>query len=239
MVKFDDRENHNYRTFATQMIRMIRSTLCHPPPGGDDQSVDAVVHNSILHREAAYGDSAAVRPLLAKGVDVEAKDNLGNTALHHAAMAERWVAVDTLLAEGVDIEAKDEFGKTALHHAAIEGRSTGVAMLLTNGADAEETATAEEYIAVLLTRNEELRPFHNQASARMERDDFIAMYQMLLKRYHLDLSRDAVAITERSTIQLLTRLSTERLATLILNLSEPGYEHAADTDLARGNLSGV
>jgi ankyrin repeat protein len=55
-----------------------------------------------------------VQVLLAKGADVNARDNTGGTPLILAAFEGRTNAVQILLAHGADVNAKDNKGETAL-----------------------------------------------------------------------------------------------------------------------------
>jgi hypothetical protein len=61
---------------------------------------------------AKHGHEAAVRLLLEKGADVNAKFNIGATALHQAAGGGHKAVVETLL--GAHVSAKDKNGRTAL-----------------------------------------------------------------------------------------------------------------------------
>src|ERR1700730_10299053 len=55
---------------------------------------------------ASRGDRAAVQALLAKGADVNAKDNGGRTALMMATVTGHPDVVQTLLAMGAEVNAK-------------------------------------------------------------------------------------------------------------------------------------
>lgn len=72
--------------------------------------------------------------LVAKGVDVKAKDEDGWTALHEAAMNDNVDLVAWLLAKGADPNAMYTQGGTPLHLAAHRGHKNAVAVLLNNGA---------------------------------------------------------------------------------------------------------
>src|SRR6267378_2902307 len=80
---------------------------------------------------AAKGDLAGVRDLLAKGADVNARDESGRTALMSAANA---AVAEALIAKGADVNAKAQNGMTAWTYALT--RHIDVAqILLAQGAD--------------------------------------------------------------------------------------------------------
>lgn len=67
---------------------------------------------------AAYGQSAAMKTLLAARANASARDSLGRTALMYAAGFSQASAVEILLEHGVDVDASDRDGNTALMHVA-------------------------------------------------------------------------------------------------------------------------
>ena len=70
------------------------------------------------------------------GVDVNAKDDVGQTPLHLAAeYGQKEVAV-LLITNGADVNAKTQIGVTALHGAATQGYSKIIELLISKGADA-------------------------------------------------------------------------------------------------------
>ena len=72
---------------------------------------------TALHGAAQEGHDAAVRVLLDKGADMNAKDSSGQTALHVATRFGRKTIVQTLLnKEGIEVNAEDNRGKTALQY---------------------------------------------------------------------------------------------------------------------------
>lgn len=86
--------------------------------------------------EAAYGGQPArVSALLAKGADVNARDEYGYTALMWAAQGGYVLTLKTLLAKGADVNAKEKNGRTALLIATIKGQKKVVEALLAGGAD--------------------------------------------------------------------------------------------------------
>lgn len=82
-------------------------------------------------------DIRAVKALLDKGADIEAKDHNIQTPLISAAARGSYNMVKLLLENGADIEAIDGMGGTALNIASLNGRTETVDLLLENGADIE------------------------------------------------------------------------------------------------------
>ena len=74
-----------------------------------------------LIKAASDGNADAVQALLAKGADIDAKDDLGRTALIVASEHGHLDAVQTLLAKGADVNAKANTGFTALMAACVMG----------------------------------------------------------------------------------------------------------------------
>ena len=91
--------------------------------------------NTPLHYAAFYGHKDVLELLLAKGADVNAKEDDDKTPLHFAAIKGRKEAVKLLLAKGADVNAKEDTGETPLHYAAIFGYRDVAELLLANKAD--------------------------------------------------------------------------------------------------------
>jgi len=66
-------------------------------------------------------------------VDVNAKDDVGETPLHWAAWIGHKEIVELLITAGADVNAKGD--GTPLHHAALRGKKEIVELLIANGAD--------------------------------------------------------------------------------------------------------
>jgi tetratricopeptide (TPR) repeat protein len=87
---------------------------------------------TLLHALAKYGDEAAVRFLLEKGMDANARDGKGNTALHLAARGcrpDRVAIIETLLKYNAEATHKRKDGKTALMIAIIKGDTKSIPIL--------------------------------------------------------------------------------------------------------------
>ncbi len=94
---------------------------------------------SSLLEAARRGQAEAIELLVRSGVDVDARDEAGETALMRAAEARSADAVSALLHAGADALARDGQGMTALHRASRAGAVEAVRILLDH-ADADERA---------------------------------------------------------------------------------------------------
>ena len=84
---------------------------------------------AALSEAAELGQVERIKRLIRRGVDLEARDEMGETALMKAAHKGYINTVKLLLANGADVHAKNPFGETALSLAARQGR-TYIAELL-------------------------------------------------------------------------------------------------------------
>jgi hypothetical protein len=90
---------------------------------------------------ARKGDAAAVKALLDKGVDVNAKTGYGATALSYAADKGHVEVVRLLLERGADPNVKDKFyGQMPIAWALSHGHTEVVKLLLKHGAQGRESA---------------------------------------------------------------------------------------------------
>jgi cytohesin len=81
-------------------------------------------------------DLARVRDLLARGADVDARNDEGRPPLVSAVLGGSLPLLELLLAHGADVDARDPHGWTPLHFAAQEVLPEMAARLLARGADA-------------------------------------------------------------------------------------------------------
>ena len=112
---------------------LLGSAAVLPLVGADEDDRYSPVHTIL--RAAREGD-AALKALLAKGVDINATDEDGETALMEAADSRRYTgALRVLIANGANVNQADEDGETALMRAADEGTVEAVRLLLQAGAN--------------------------------------------------------------------------------------------------------
>jgi ankyrin repeat protein len=104
---------------------------------------------SALHLPAFFGKHEAVRLLLQRGADADARGRgwMTGTALHSAAAGKHADAVAELIEAGADPNARQSGGWTPLHSAARNGDVASVEALLDAGAD--PSATNDEGQTVL------------------------------------------------------------------------------------------
>lgn len=102
--------------------------------------------------------AAAVKDLLKKGAEVNAKDSAERTPLHLAANYGRKEVAEALIQAGADINAKDKDGRTPLHWAVDMGNKEIAEFLLDMGADKDiknnNKATPLHEAALILSKKE-------------------------------------------------------------------------------------
>jgi ankyrin repeat protein len=82
--------------------------------GANIEAREEHLNKTPLICAAWYGHADICKILIAKGADLEAKDNEGNTALMRAAENLHHSAVKCLISHGADVNAKDNKGENAL-----------------------------------------------------------------------------------------------------------------------------
>ena len=81
------------------------------------------------------GDTEAIRTLIQRGADVNAKEGDGGTALHWASYHDDLDAADLLIRAGANVNAVNDLGATALWTASQNGSEAMVRRLLAAGAN--------------------------------------------------------------------------------------------------------
>ncbi|PRP75951.1 CRE-ART-1 protein [Planoprotostelium fungivorum] len=131
---------------------------------GASNAIDATDKdgNTALMLASEKGRVDIVNYLIAKGADVQLRDNWGKTAVHKGAARGQWDTVNVLLNNGCSVNSKDNFGNTPLHAAIRNGHKV---VSLQHGADVyaknnrdelplEKSKTAElkHYIEMALSK---------------------------------------------------------------------------------------
>jgi ankyrin repeat protein len=104
-------------------------------------------------------DFNTVKTLIAAGVDVNAKDELGETPLHVAAVRGHLEIASLLINEGANVDARDERNLTPLHAAAWIGHKKTVDLLIAKGSDINargENGVSPLHVSALSGSNETL-----------------------------------------------------------------------------------
>ncbi len=129
---------HNYFVGAgclaiTLVCCVFPLAACGRAPRTDPNSI------TDLMARAFEGNTEAVRELLARGVDINARDSRGHTALMSAALNGHTQTVQFLLDRGAAVDSRDDGGRTALIVAALNGHVESVRLLLDRGANVNTT----------------------------------------------------------------------------------------------------
>lgn len=106
-----------------------------------------------LHLAVETNDLEAIKILLAKGADVNKKNNTSNTALHYAAKNGFFDIVKLLINYNADVNLPNMVGYTALHYAAMKGHKTIVKLLLEKGVDINYKNTKGDTALTLAAKN--------------------------------------------------------------------------------------
>lgn len=109
--------------------------------GGGITALHAAIKNIHQHKiqsghtleEILAQRAEAVKFLLEKGADINARDPDGRTAIHCAVMERQETIARILIENMADVEATDRIGRTALHYAVIHKNEAIIKLLLEVG----------------------------------------------------------------------------------------------------------
>lgn len=146
---------------------------------------------TLVQMAAANGHADIVRLLALKGVNVDERNELGETPLHLATKGNKLEAMSMLIGLGADVMAKtDKVGMMPMHYSCMYGFSEATMMLLKAGADAHAPNSTRLGRTPLETAKDSgFRPLFNallmaETVLREEREDQLEEQEMLEEAKH-------------------------------------------------------
>jgi len=115
-------------------------------------NLSAAGAGSPLVDAARKSDTATVRALLKKGVDVNIRDIDGTTALYWAAYENNSETAELLIRAGADVKAANRYGVAPLYLACVNGNAGLIEMLLKAGADPNSAGADGETMLMTASR---------------------------------------------------------------------------------------
>jgi len=112
------------------------------PPEGEREKNDPAADN--IWNAARQGKTAAIKKHLENGVDVDARNQGGETPLFPAALAGQIDAAKLLIKSGADVKATSPARQTAMHGAAFLGQIEMVKLLVEQGVDVNTVSVKGE-----------------------------------------------------------------------------------------------
>lgn len=101
-----------------------------------------VIHSLVSNHSGGTSDEAALEYFIEQGVDINGKDNEGETPVFCAVEYKRLDLLEALIENGADIDATNKHGRTPLWSAVATRNSFVVKFLVENGAD---TSVKDKY----------------------------------------------------------------------------------------------
>ena len=108
------------------------------PALNSEKSKSPITDQRLLRETLETCDETVCKQLLAKGANVNARDEDGCTPLIWAVLAKNKNVVELLLAHGADVNCKNNQGETAIYWAAMSGDMEIASLLLQKGSDVNE-----------------------------------------------------------------------------------------------------
>ncbi|OCB11246.1 hypothetical protein A5717_21115 [Mycolicibacterium porcinum] len=123
------------RAAAALAVIAATATGCTPPDVATGATTVAPVPGPDLLAAASNNDAARVRELIARGADLEVRDERGRTPLVAATKSGAADAARALIEAGADVNAKDDLQDSAYLYAGAEGLDDILELTLSHGAD--------------------------------------------------------------------------------------------------------
>jgi len=141
----DSVNSHSIDSISFLVFPIIHLLIDH---GANVNDYDKQDGKTVLHIGVSYNDTLLIDKCISKGINLNAKDNDGNTALRYGYY--RLESVDILIKSGTDINATNSKGKSILHIAIQEKANVEIVrFLLKSGVNVNardsENRTALEY----------------------------------------------------------------------------------------------
>ncbi|EAY10228.1 ankyrin repeat protein, putative [Trichomonas vaginalis G3] len=130
--------------------------------------------NQYFINSARFNIPSLLEYFISHGININEKDNDGQTALHNAAITNSKETVEFLISHGANINEKDNAGETALHKAAIMNSKETVEFLISHGANINEKNNAGKtalHLALICESKETVELLISQGANINEKDN--------------------------------------------------------------------
>jgi RNA polymerase sigma factor (sigma-70 family) len=117
-----------------RMVEIVQENLQERRPSRDDAFAKSVQLFNSLEATAQYSQLMSIEQMLVDGVDVDARNENGQTLLHWAALHGYLDAVELLIQHKADLHARDDAGKTPSQIAEERGHDQVADLLRRHGA---------------------------------------------------------------------------------------------------------
>jgi RNA polymerase sigma factor (sigma-70 family) len=117
-----------------RMVEIVQENLQERRPSRDDAFAKSVQFFNSLEATAQYSQLMSIEQMLVDGVDVDARNENGQTLLHWAALHGYLDAVELLIQHKADLHARDDAGKTPSQIAEERGHDQVADLLRRHGA---------------------------------------------------------------------------------------------------------
>ena len=171
---------------------------------------------TLMQMSASQGRSPVIKALSRKGVNINERNNLGETPLHLSTLNNKLEAMETLIRLGADYNAiiKD-VGHTPMHYACMYGYTEATVLLLKAGADAHIPNTTVLGRTPLETAKDSgFRPLFNllldmEMNMRQEREDGAFQEELKESKKH-EVLLEKMELLQKTNAAMNKELKTRR-----------------------------